>query len=225
MAGNRNPAYDDVMNQRLLAVMLSTMPLFTSVASVRSAETVTLAVSFQLTDLERKPIANAPARVACGPERVWQAASAGRRFKTNQNGECHFECPVRIEQRAIKRPTNFVDSLLSRPEPTDHLQVATELDYAGHRWLYVIDLHHFRRDGTVMLNGFSVFTRDAQGNFTVPAKRSAAGWAIADLPGVMLTHPGHEVSDFTLVPSEDESDPPRWSLTLAFKRSPAPVWR
>lgn len=213
------------VNQRLLGIMLSTMPIFTSVASVRSAETILLEVSFQLTDLERKPIPNAPARVVCGPERVWQAASLGRRFVTDQNGESRFECPVRIEQRAIKRPTNFVDSVFSRPEPTDHLQVATELEYAGRWWLYVIDLHHFRRDGTVMLNGFSVFTRDAKGNFTMRAKHSEGGWAMADLPGVMLTHPGHEVSDFTLVPCEEEADPPRWSLALAFKRAPAPVRR
>jgi len=45
------------------------------------------------------------------------------------------------------------------------------------------------------------------------------------LNGMMLTLPGHEPWDFALQPDASDPSGRRWTLKIAFKRSPAPVIR
>jgi len=115
-----------------------------------------------------------------------------------------------------------VSSLLSRRRNTDHVGVAAELEYLGFRWLYALDLYRFPDGTAALLDGFSVYTLDALGRFTIPAAHDTSGWRMADLNGMALTTPGYEPWDFLL-----QSDPPcqGWSVRLAFKQSPPPMPR
>jgi hypothetical protein len=183
---------------------------------------VTLDVRFRLTDLDYKPIPRQDVRIVLGPSGDWQAAAAGQRFTTDGSGEHRYRTHTALEKVSRKRPTNFVDSLLSRPQPADHLQLGAELEYLGHRWLYVTHAYRFA-DGDVLQDGFAIYTRDAQGRFTHKADASDTGWRIADLGGLVLTAPGHEVWNLMLKP--DERDPMHWTLDVAFKRAPPPVVR
>lgn len=123
-----------------------------------------------------------------------------------------------------KKPTNYADSLSTPPQPMDHLLVAAELEYATYRWLYAIDLFHMP-PGDTMVDGEAIWTRDARGNFTRPAKRDRDGWHMPELGGLVLTTPGVEVANFAL--RRDASDPSggRWTLDLGFKRHPPPIRR
>ena len=107
---------------------------------------------------------------------------------------------------------------------TDHLMVAAELEYMAYPWLYAIDVHRFP-NGDVLMDGASVFTRDARGNFTRKAEVDASGWRMADLGGMVLTTPGHEAWHNLLQPDPSDATGKQWMLELAFKRSPAPVRR
>ncbi len=109
--------------------------------------------------------------------------TSGYRFVTDAQGAHRFDASAAIDQRLKKIPTNFVDSLFSRPRTTDHLAVAAELDYAGHRWLYAIDVFRIPEGGDVLLDGFSVYTPDARGQFTNKASYDGKGWRMADLGG------------------------------------------
>ena len=99
---------------------------------------------------------------------------------------------------------------------TDHLAVAAELEYAGHRWLYAIDVFRISEGGDVLLDGFSVYTPDARGQFTNKASYDGKGWRMADLGGLMLTTPGYDPWDFSL----RRTGSGRWTLKLAFKKNP-----
>jgi hypothetical protein len=182
----------------------------------------TLEVHFKLTDLEYHPLPGTAVRLVFGFQPGWQNPDAGRRFVTDANGEYRFRTTAVIDQRHRKKPTNFVSSLLSRRRNTDHVAVAAELEYLGFRWLYALDLYRFPDGTAALLDGFSVYTQDALGRFTIPAAHDASGWRMADLNGMALTTAGYEPWDFLL-----QSDPPRqgWSVRLAFKQSPPPILR
>lgn len=189
------------------------------------AEQVPLAVRFKLTNLEYQLIAGAEVRLVVCLTGPWQTSRAGERFVTGANGEHRFETITMLEARSRKRPTNFMDSLLSRPQPTDFLSLGAELEYAGHRWLYVVELHRFRRDGDMLLEGVAVYCADARGDFTRRATFKDGNWMMADLGGLALSTPGHEAWEFTLKPDESDATKQRWMLDLAFKRWPNPVRR
>jgi hypothetical protein len=197
--------------------------LLVSDGPARSADDPsTLDVHFKLTDLDYKPIPGQTVRLVFGSEPGRQPPTGGYSFVTDVNGDARFGAMVTIDKRLRKIPTNFVDSLFSHPKLTDHLTVAAELDYMTYRWLYAVDMFRFPEGGDVMLDGFTVFTRDAQGRFTRKAVQTDGGWRMADLGGLILTTPGHEPWNFALEPG---SDPAHWTLQLAFKRYPAPVRR
>jgi hypothetical protein len=189
------------------------------------AEPVALDVQFKLTDLDDSPIPNAPVRIAFGPANTWQAPDSGTRFVTDAAGEYRFTTSAVLDAQPKAMPTNFADSMTARAQPTDHLLVATELPYMTFRWLYTVDLWRFRNGGDVLTGGLAVYTRDDAGRFTQQARRKDGGWLMADLKGLALTTPGHDPWDFRLEPAVLESKPPRWTLRLAFKRSPPPVRR
>lgn len=209
-----------------LCVGLSAMsPHSFETTGLTRAEQVPLAIRFKLTNLEYQPIAGANVRLVVGLTGPWQASGSGERFVTGANGEHRFETTATVEARSRKRPTNFMDSLLSRPQPTDFLSLGAELEYAGHRWLYVVELHRFRRDGDMLLEGVTVYCADARGDFTRRATVKDGNWVMADLGGLALSTPGHEVWEFMLKPDESDAAKQRWMLDVSFKRWPNPVRR
>jgi hypothetical protein len=182
-------------------------------------------VHFQLTDLEYAGIPHARVRVTCAQQPDWQAPQAGHRFVTDDRGEARFDLRAAIVRVRHKRPTNFLHSLLSTAQPADHLRVAVELEYAGHTWLYVVDLYRFCAKGDVLMERMTVFSRDDAGRFTSPAERVEGGWKIRDLGGLILTGLGHDPWDFAFHPAENDPSAQRWKLNLRFRRSPEPVLR
>lgn len=186
---------------------------------------VPLRVRFTLTDLDYRPISDAAVRVVFGSDPDWQRQSSGHRFVTDAKGQHQFEARVSLDKQRRKVPTNFVGSLLSRPQPADHLKIGVELEYATFRWLYTVDMFRFSAGGDVLLDDATIYSRDAQGDFTRKASHVDGGWRIADLGNLLLTSPGHEVWNFKLQPDAVASADPWWTLDLAFKRSPAPLRR
>jgi len=203
-------------------MMLASLSSSCSSASDAQASVVSLDVRFRLTDLEYKPIPQQHARIVVGRSGDWQSASSGKRFATDQHGEHRYQTATPIEKVSRKRPTNFLDSLLTRPQLTDHLQIAAELEYASRRWLYVVQAYRFP-DGDVLQDGLAIYAPDAQGRFVEKAVATDDGWQIAGLGGLIMTGPGLDVWNLTLQP--DERSPARWTLDLAFRRAPPPVRR
>ena len=112
---------------------------------------------------------------------------------------------------------------VDRLKPKD-ATVAAKLEFADFHWLYVADLFRFRQ-GDMMTEGLSVYTPDERGRFVHKAEYDGHGWKMRDLKGLMLTHPGYDLGDFTLVPDPADTTGKRWTLKLAFKKSPPPVRR
>lgn len=196
-------------------LFLSTM------ASIAFAQPVTLDVEFKLTDLEYKPIPNAPGRLVFISDKDWQGATAGQRFTTDAKGEAKLTANVVLDKRLKKMPTNFWSSLLSTPQQTDHLVVGAEMEYMEFRWLYTVEVFHFP-DGTDLLGEMAIYSRDERGNFTRKAERKGTDWVISDLRGVLLNTAGYDPWNFSLTP---DATGKRWQLKLAFKKFPAPVRR
>jgi hypothetical protein len=209
---------------RFVSALLMLLALMAGVAMSAHAQPVALDVTFKLTDLEYHPLPNVPVRLVFGSDPDWQGAAAGKRVVTDAKGDAHFTTNVTLDPKLRKVPTNFVGSLVSGPQQTDHLTVAAELEFADFHWLYVADLFHFRQ-GDTMTDGLSVYTPDERGRFVRKAEYDGHAWKMRDLKGLMLTHPGYEISDFTLSPDPADTSGKRWTLRLAFKKSPPPVRR
>jgi hypothetical protein len=192
-------------------------------ASVRGTESALLDVRFRLTDLDDKPQPNASVRLVLGNEPWRQPRSAGQTFVTDEHGEHRVTMTVPIDKVQKKMPTNFLDSLFSRPKLTDHLAVAAELDYMTFRWLYVADLYRFVEGGDVLSDGLRVYTRDEQGSYSRKAEYDGKSWQMADLGDMRLTTPGYDLRDFAFDRKNGTRD--QWTLSLAFKRFPDPVVR
>lgn len=208
-----------------LATAMTVVAITPFASRAMQTTTVSLDVQFKLTTPDYQPIAGVPVRVTFGAESTWQAPRTGTSFVTDAAGTFRFTAPAPIDAQPKKIPTNFADSLLARPQPADHLLVATELAYLDSPWLYVFDLWRFRNGGDVLKEGLSVYTRDDAGRFTRKARQENGGWVMADLRGLVLTTPGHEPWDYMLEPGPDGATPPKWTLRLAFKRWPAPIRR
>lgn len=192
--------------------------------SLVGAQPVTLDVTVRITDLDYKPLADVAGRVSFGSDPEWQAPHAGWRFVTAADGTARVAATAVLDRRMRKYPSSFVAELLSSPQPTDHLTVATELTYLDHPWLYVLELYRFPNDDT-LLDDFRVYTRDAKGAFSRPAQRVGGDWSMPELQGMLLTTPGYEAWDHSLQPDASDPTGQRWKLGLAFKRHPAPVRR
>jgi hypothetical protein len=190
-----------------------------------SAAPVTIDVRFTLTDVDSKPLAGQSVRLVVGSQPSWQNPDAGERFVTDANGEYRFSTKAVLDQRQRKMPTNFLSSLLSRPQRTDHLSVAAELGYMTFRWLYAVDVYRFPDGTSALLDGLSVYTPDSGGRFTTRAAHDESGWRMAELGGLVLTTPGYQPVHVTLLPDESDSTRPRWNLHVAFQRQPTPMRR
>jgi hypothetical protein len=216
-----------VMRSRSLAAIALVAALVTTCAPAATGERieVSLRVRFTLTDLDYRPIQDAAVRVVFGSDPTWQRRSSGHRFVTDAKGEHQFEARVSLDKQPRKVPTNFVSSLLSDPQLTDHLLIAAELEYATFPWLYTVDVYRFPGGADVLLDGESVYTRDARGDFTRKASYDSDGWHVADLGSLVLTSPGHQAWNFMLQPDPSNAAGTSWTLDMAFKRSPPPLRR
>lgn len=190
-------------------------------AAFAEAITVTLDVTFKLTDLDYKPLAGVPARVVFGSDANWQNPNTGHRVVTDAQGEAHWSTQVELEEKLKKMPTNFVGSLLSGPQKAHYLRVGAEMTYFENPWLYTVDLYRFP-GGDTMQDDNAVYTRDDRGAFTRKATENKSGWTMADMGGLVLTMPGFEAWNFALDPDPTQK---RWTLKLSFKKAPAPVRR
>lgn len=190
-----------------------------------AAHAVDLDVQFKLTGLDYTPIPNEPVRVVFGSDPDWQSPASGHRFVTDAAGASRFTARVTLDKQPRKVPTNFADSIVSGTQQTDHLFVGAELQYMTYRWLYAVDVCRFPNGGDVLLDRFAVYTPDARGRFVDQAEQTNGGWRMKPLNGMMLTLPGHEPWDFALQPDSSDPSGGRWTLKIAFKRSPAPVMR
>src|SRR5262245_15100259 len=145
----------------LFAVLAMSAVLQTGCAPTASVQRreVQLRVRFALTDLDYRPIAGAPVRVVFGSDPDWQRRSSGHRFTTDAKGEHRFATRVSLDTQRRKIPTNFVGSLLSGPQLTDHLLIGAELEYATFSWLYTVDVFRFPDGADVLLDGEAIYTR------------------------------------------------------------------
>jgi hypothetical protein len=182
---------------------------------------VMLDVIFKLTDLDYTPLPGVPVRLVFRCDNNWQSADAGHRFVTDEKGEGRVTARVVIARHMRKKPTNFFSSLVSLPQPTDHLATGAELEYMDFHWLYIVNMERFP-DGDVMQDDFSVYSRDTRGRFALKAARIGQDWKIKDLGGMMLTGPGHAPWNAMLAPGPGAE---HWTLQLAFKKSPPAVRR
>lgn len=163
-----------------------------------------LRLRFRLTDLEYRPIAGEPLKLRVG-------AVMSEEMETDVEGRAEMVAPrERVERKWVKRPGNFVSSLISLPQTVDAVVAGAELAYAGHRWLYTAEVLRFR-NGDAMLGEAAVYT-------PAKARRRGLDWYMVDLGGLLLTGPGHEVWEFNLQPEREG-----WVIDLGMKRFPAPV--
>ena len=216
------------VRRRLVRAALAAVGLFVAAncgPDAAGATPVSLTVRFKLTDLDYKPLPGSAVRLIFGSGADWQSPNAGHRFMTDGNGEHRFETTATIDKVSRKMPTNFIGSLVSRPQTTDHLMVGAELEYMTFRWLYRFDAYRFPAGGDIVRNGVSLYSKDPQGRFVEKAEFTAGGWKIADLGGMMLTDPGYDAWNFMFEPDASGATGKRWTLDLALKRSPPPVRR
>ena len=190
-------------------------------AGAREEQSVSLDVRFALTDRDGTPIPNADVRLVFGGDPAGQPVSSGQRFATDAGGLQTFTTKATLDKVQKKRPTNFVSSLFTDPELTDHLGVGAELSYMSHRWLYVAHLYRFP-DGDVLHDGLSLYTRDAEGRYSRPAQRDGEGWKIADLEPMRMSTLGHELTVFAFDRKAGSDD---WAVSIGFTRQPAPIVR
>jgi hypothetical protein len=182
-------------------------------------QAIVLDVAFRLTDLQYRPIA-AAARLVSPDEPGWQRPDAGVKLATDANGLARASLPARMVRTLRKRPTNFWSGLVAPPESCEVVRIATELQWAGHPWLHVVELVRFP-GGDVLLESREVYTRDASGSFTAKAEHVGEDWKVSYFPNMMLTSVGNEPFEFMLAPKDGAA----WTLRLAFRQSPQPIVR
>ena len=186
---------------------------------------VTLDVQVTVLEPDKTPAVGIPLRVVLGAALTWQAAEEGVRLVTGENGTCHVQMSVAVDDRRHKMPTNFFSNLVASRERTRHLQFAVEYEYAGRPWLTAIDIDHFESGTSAQLDPMRVFGRAANGRFTddIPLRD---GTRHARLPkGVVLPVPGFDLSGLTLDPDPLVPGATHWTLRMILTRWPAPVPR
>lgn len=214
-------------NRHFAGQLVALCALATAVVSAQaSAQRIQLDVHFKVTDLDNKPISGVPARLVLEPDASRPRPDVGTQFVTNANGEYRFTTSAVLDQRRIKRPTNFISSLLSGKEPTAHLTVAAEMPYMQYHWLYVFDVDRFESDATCLMQSFRIFSRATSGQFTVEGKQDRTlSWSMPELNGTMMTRAPYVVSNFSLQPASAKANETHWLLNVSWKKSPDAVMR
>jgi len=211
----------------LLMCMLACM------AGATQAETITLVVTLKLTDSDYKPLPAQSVRLAFSGQ-DWRNPNAGQRVVTDAKGEAHLTAVVAIDRQTKSRNVGMTP--FSLPVGTDHLLIAAELERIlplngrdhAFRWLYTENI--FRYEGGETSGGYidAIFSKDAQGRFTKELDPN-----LNNLPMAQRTDPeqraiaadeGYVPTDFGLERDDTDKAHPRWTLSLAFKRMPRPVF-
>jgi hypothetical protein len=188
---------------------------------------VSLDVEFKLTDREYRPLAGVPLRLVLGVK-DWQAAQAGVRLVTAEDGGARFTTDAIIDRRW--RWFNIGFTPFSMPARVDHLSLAVELEFALpikdgpdtiRHWLYTAEIYR-HRDGDCSTDDLdSIYEAGPDGGFTQLLGSGAAGPNFKmKIDGFILTGGGYKLWDFMLSP--DETDPTRnhWHLKLGLVRLP-----
>jgi hypothetical protein len=211
------------------------LPLF---SSLLYAQTVTVDVSFKMTELERvdRPLAGVPVRLVLGEVADWQGPNAGHRFVTGPDGVANFTVEGVVDRRWKMVP--YAMTGLSFPKRSDHIMIAAELEqliptasgeYRHLQWLHTMDIDCYSADFCATSDIGAVYTRDGNGRFTRQGQREPSvrhmpgGLIMPELAGMVLTGPGYKAADFYLSPAGP--DRKRWKVKLMLQRRPAPVWR
>jgi hypothetical protein len=196
-------------------------------------QTAAIDVHFKLTDLEYKPLANVPVRLAfSGGQSDWQGAEAGNRFVTDVNGEAHFAATAAVDRRWNSQNVGLTG--VSLPIRTDHVFIAAELErtfpgIGALRWVYTMDVFRDASGDCSTSDIDAIYTKDAKGRFArkIEQTRLSPGlysWKAPELKGMVFSAPGYQAWDFMLSP-EDGAERKRWKLKLSLKRAPEPVRR
>ena len=208
--------------------------LFAAMTGAVQAETITLHVSFKLTDSDYKPLPGQSVRLAFSGQ-DWQGPAAGQRVVTDEKGEAHLTAEVAIDRQVKSRNVGFTP--FSIPTGTDHLLIAAEMerilpldgkDHTFH-WLYTENV--FRYPGGTTSGGYidAIYAKGPQGRFD---KRLEPDLGVVNM--AQRTDPeqraiggdqGYVPTDFGLERDDSDKAHPRWTLSLAFKRMPVPAWR
>jgi hypothetical protein len=208
--------------------------LFTGLAGVSRAETVTLDVTFKLTDQDYQPLAGKTARIAFSGQ-DWRSPDAGQRVVTDAQGMAHLTATVELDKQS--KSQNIGMTPFSWPVSTDHLLIAVELERVlpldgkdqSFHWLYTENVFRYPTGETSGGYVDDIFTKDASGRFTRRLEPNLSVFHMADRKDpedrAIGGDEGYVPTDFGL--ERDDSDPthPHWTLSLAFKAMPPPVWR
>lgn len=186
---------------------------------------VPLNVSVEIADTQDEPVAGLPLRITSASMARWEAPDSGVTGFTDARGVAELKVPGVVERTRVKRPTNFLSSLMARAETADRVVVAVELRYLDVPWLYVYELCRFG-DGTMLMRGQDVRERDSAGRFVRSVPHDDRGWRFASMGGLVLSTPGFAVRSFDL--SQDRVAAGQrlsWHLKLALRRDAAPLRR
>ena len=189
--------------------------------------TVSLDVEFRLTDREYQPLSAVPLRLVLGVE-DWQAAEAGVRLVTGEDGGARFTTQAVIDRRW--RWSNIGFTPFSMPARVDHLSVAAELEFALprkdspdaiRRWLYTAEIYR-HRDGDCSTDDLDrIYEAGPDGRFTGLLGSGATGPNFQmKIDGFILTGGGYKLWDFMLSPDETDPTGNHWHLKLALMRMP-----
>lgn len=193
----------------------------------RALDTVAepIEVTVDVADERGVPLPDLPLRVTTSSVSGWDRTDSGVRGSTNERGTARLAVPGAVEFARIKRPTNFLSSLVNRPEAAHRVELAVELQYLDEPWLYSYGLCRFA-DGTVVLTSFDVRERDVSGRYTRRVPHGDEGWRFPSLQGLVLTTPGFTVRSFDLSPGDPvDGRPPAWRVRLSLHRAATPVRR
>jgi hypothetical protein len=206
------------------------LPLF---SSLLYSQTVTIDVSFKMTELERidRPLAGVPVRLVLGEVADWQGPNAGHRFVTGDDGAANFTVDGVVDRRWRMVP--YAMTGLSFPTRSDHIMIAAELEqliptasgeYRHLQWLHTMDIDCYASDTCATSDITAVYTRDAKGRFTRRGQWSTPrGLIVPELGGMALSGPSYKTAGLYLSPASP--DRKHWKLELTLQRKPAPVWR
>ena len=207
--------------------------LIAAIAGAASAETITLHVTLKLTDSDYKPLVNQSVRLTFSGQ-DWQSPTAGQRVTTDAKGEAHLTAVVAIDRKVQSKNVGMTP--LSVPVGTDHLLIAAEMervlpldgkDHAFH-WLYTENV--FRYEGGETSGGYidAIYGKGPTGRFDKPLEPDLNVVHMAQRTDpeqrAISGDVGYVPSDFGFEKDETDKAHPKWTLSLAFKRMPRPVW-
>ena len=220
--GGPSPAPRPAIARLSLAFVLG---VFSCASSATDVSTAPLSVSVKLVDAQGDPVAGLPLRISSPSLARWEAPDSGVAGVTDTRGVAELKLPGVLERTRIKRPTNFLSSLIACAEPADRVVVAVELRYLDAPWLHVYDLCRFG-DGTMLMRGLDVRERDSTGRFVRSVAHDDRGWRFESLGGLVLTTPGFAIQSFDLSPdSGAEGQRSTWNVRLELRRDVAPARR